>query len=133
MELLSSYFFNLYNIKGKDMVLSEFLSRQKSDDSNHHETIPISFSLRRILCENYYRLGNLIETPGIEVNKYLVQTRAQTKSSGIKVPEVHGVNKGLILHIKPEHQQESQRAYGTTERDSYVIVMLIPNVANVII
>ena len=26
----------------------------------------------------------------------------------------------------------NQRAYGTAERDSYVIVMLIPNVANVI-
>ena len=27
MELLSSYSFNLYYIKGKDMVLSDFLSR----------------------------------------------------------------------------------------------------------
>ena len=44
LELLSSYSFNLYNIKGKDMVLSDFLSRQKTDDSNPHEIIPISFS-----------------------------------------------------------------------------------------
>ena len=28
LELLSSYFFNLYYIKGKEMVLSDFLSRQ---------------------------------------------------------------------------------------------------------
>ena len=40
LELLSSYSFNLYYIKVKDMVLSDFLSRQKSDDSNHHEIIP---------------------------------------------------------------------------------------------
>ena len=46
LELLSLYSFNLYYIKGKDMVLSNFLSRQKTDDSNPHELIPISFSLR---------------------------------------------------------------------------------------
>ena len=43
LELLSPYSFNLYYIKGKDMVLSNFLSRQKTDDSNPHELIPISF------------------------------------------------------------------------------------------
>ena len=37
LELLSPYSFNLYYIKGKDMVLSNFLSRQQMDDSNHHE------------------------------------------------------------------------------------------------
>ena len=34
LELLSSYSFNLYYIKGKDMILSDFLSRQKIDHSN---------------------------------------------------------------------------------------------------
>ena len=29
IEMLSSYSFNLYYIKGKDMILSDFLSRQK--------------------------------------------------------------------------------------------------------
>ena len=47
----------------------------------------------------------MTETPEIEVGKYLVQARSQTKSSGIKVPEVHGMDKGLILHVKPEHQK----------------------------
>ena len=32
LELISSYSFNLYYIKGKDMVLIDFLSRQKNDD-----------------------------------------------------------------------------------------------------
>ena len=59
LELLSAYSFNLYYIKGKDMILSDFLSRQKSDNSNPHEIIPISFSLRNILHESYYRLNNL--------------------------------------------------------------------------
>ena len=42
---------------------------------------------------------------GIETRKFLVQTRSQAKSSGIKVPEVHGADKGLILHMKPQHQK----------------------------
>ena len=41
LEVLSSYSFNLYYIKGKDMILSDFLSRQNVDDSNLHEIIPI--------------------------------------------------------------------------------------------
>ena len=48
LELLSSYSFNLYYIKGKDMVLSDFLSRQKTDDSNPLEIIPISFNMREV-------------------------------------------------------------------------------------
>ena len=88
LELLSSYSFNLYYNKGKNMVLSDFLSRQKTDDSNPYEIIPISFSLRRILCEKYYKLDNMTET-----EKYLMQTRSQVKSSGVKVQEVHGIDK----------------------------------------
>ena len=41
LEVLSSYLFNLYYIKGKEMILSDCLSRQKIDDSNPHEIIPI--------------------------------------------------------------------------------------------
>ena len=40
-----------------------------------------------------------------ETNKYLIQTRSQAKSSGIKVPEIHGVNKGINPHVKPERQR----------------------------
>ena len=59
IKLLSSYSFNLYYIKVKDMVLSDFVSRQKTDDSNPHEIIPISFNLRGVLHENYYRLNDI--------------------------------------------------------------------------
>ena len=40
LEILSAYSFNLYYFKGKDMVLSDFLSRQHGDSSNLHEIIP---------------------------------------------------------------------------------------------
>ena len=56
LEVLSSYSFNLYYIKGKDMILSDFLSRQNVDDSNPHEIIPISFNLRTVLQDKYCSL-----------------------------------------------------------------------------
>ena len=71
LEVLSSYSFNLYYIKGKDMILSDFLSRQIEDDSNPHETIPISFNIREILQENYH---NIIS------DTYKVQARLQAKA-----------------------------------------------------
>ena len=37
------------------------------------------------------------------MDNYMVQTRAQVKSSGIKLPEVHRAKKNLVPHIKPEH------------------------------
>ena len=53
IKLVSSYSFNLYFIKGNDMILSDFLSRQKHTDSNPHEIIPISFNMYNILQEKY--------------------------------------------------------------------------------
>ena len=96
LELISSYSFNLYYIKGKDMILSDFLSRQKHDDSNPHEIIPISFNMHNILHERYYNIG--------KSERYLVQMWSQTKSIGIKLPEVHGVSKNLDPNIQPEMQ-----------------------------
>ena len=43
LEVLSAYSFNLYCMKGKDMTLSDFLSRQEIDKSNPHEIISIIF------------------------------------------------------------------------------------------
>ena len=70
LEILSAYSFNLYCINGKDMVLSDFLSRQHGDNSNPHEIIPISFNLGKVLQQNYQ---NYAKT-------YLVQIRSQCKA-----------------------------------------------------
>ena len=35
-------------------------------------------------------------------DKYLVQTRAEAKSSRESLPEVHGVQKSIAPHVKPE-------------------------------
>ena len=74
LELIGSYSFKLYY-----MVLSDFLSRQKNDNSNPHEIIPISFNMYKIVNDNYYNM-----------EKYLIQTISQARSSSIKLPEVHG-------------------------------------------
>ena len=105
LEILSSYSFNLYYIKGKDMILSDVLSRQKHDDSNTHEIIPVSFNMQGILKSKYYNLGEG------RVGKYLVQMRSQAKSSGIKLTEVYGIGKGLDQNIQQEKQVKSNGSY----------------------
>ena len=96
LEVLTAYSFNLYYMKGKDMILSNFLSRQMIDSSNPHEIIPISFDMKAILKDKYYNTGN--------DNKYLILTHSQTKARGIKLSEVHSVDKGINPEIKPERQ-----------------------------
>ena len=59
------------------MVLSDFLSRQKTDDSNPHELIPISFSLRDKVSDYFYCIDNESNLP--RKDKYLVQTRSQVR------------------------------------------------------
>ena len=103
LEVLSPYSFNLYYIKGKDMVLSDFLSRQKTDDSNPHELIPISFTLRNQIDGHFYQINSRTDQP--KTNRYFVQTRSQAKSTGIKIPEIHGTNKGLDPHVQPGKQR----------------------------
>ena len=99
LEVLSSYSFKLYYIKGKDMILSDFLSRQKIDNSNSSEIIPISFNIRSVLQDKYYSLEG-------EKERYMVQTKSQMKARGVQLPEVHGSRKGLDPHKIPEKQPQ---------------------------
>ena len=94
LEVFSAYSFNLYYIKGKDMILSDLLSRQRRDRSNPHQIIPISFDMKAILKDKYYNVG--------KESKYLVLTHSQIKDSGIKLPEAHGAEKGVDPDLKPE-------------------------------
>ena len=99
LEVLSAYSFNLYYIKGKDMILSDFLSRQDPGDEDTREIIPISFNIRSVLHDKYYNVSENEE-------RYMVQTRSRTKASGVQLPEVHGSRKGLDPHMKPENQPQ---------------------------
>ena len=98
LELISSYSFNLYYMKGKDMILSDFLSCQTLNDSNPHKIILISFNMYKSLNETYYS----IETK----EQYLVLMWSQTKLSGIALPEVYGTKKTLDTNVVPEKQKQ---------------------------
>ena len=89
LELISSYSLHLYYMNGKDMILSDFLSRQIHDDSNPHEIIPIFFYMYNVLYETYYRAEMK--------DQYLVQTWSQTKAAGIILLEVHGAKKAITI------------------------------------
>ena len=75
--------------------------KAKNDDSNPHEIIPISFNTNKMLNDNYYN-----------IEKYLIQTRSQARSSDIKLPKVHGVGKNLDPNIKPEKQHANSKQGG---------------------
>ena len=93
---LSAYSFNLNYMKGKDMILSDILSRQIAHNSNRHEIIPISFDMQAILKDKYCNIGT--------DNKYLIQMHSQAKACGVKLPEVHSVDKDVNPNINPDRQ-----------------------------
>ena len=99
LELISSYPFNLYYMKGKDMILSDFLSWQNNDTSNPSKIIPISFITYSILED----IRNIDIHKGND-QKYLIQTCSQAKTSSTKLLEVHGVRKELNPNLRPEKQ-----------------------------
>ena len=95
LEILNSYSFNLYYIKGKDMILSDFLSRHLGDDSDPYQIIPISFHIKEILKEKYQ---------SIVKDTYMVQTRSQTNAKAANTPAVQNATRkpatqNVILRI----------------------------------
>ena len=63
------------------------------------EIIPILFNMKSILQNKYYKVNE-------DEEKYMVQTRSQTKPSGVQLPEVHGLRKRLDPHKIPERQPQ---------------------------
>ena len=54
--------------------------------------------MQSILQTRYYNLGKRNPV------KYLVQTQSQAKSSGIKLPDVQGISKGIDPNVESEKQ-----------------------------
>ena len=100
LDRLSAYSFNLYYVKGKDMILSDYLSRQRQKDLDPSELIPISFC-----CLRVYR--SLIDDR-IGEDIFYIKTRSSAKITGEEVGEVHGANKPLDPNYKPEYQLKSK-------------------------
>ena len=84
-------------MKGKDMILNDFLSRQMHDTSDPHKIIPISFNMYKTLHEVYYK-----DDP---IDRYLVQMWSQRKVAGVKLTEVHGTRKTIPIHSPIEKQK----------------------------
>ena len=80
-------------MKGKDLILIDFLSRVKTDHSDPGEVIPISFINERQSC------GDLTH----HLNSGRV-TRSAAKCEGLSMPTIHGQSKQLDPHRQPEHQ-----------------------------
>ena len=76
------------------MVLVDYFSRHKDSDDNPYGLVPVS-----LCCFEIYLSHLGLDT----LNVY--STRSKTKDAGVIVPEVHGLNKGLDSHVKPEHQK----------------------------
>ena len=92
LDRLSAYSFNLYCVKGRDMILSDYLSRHRQKDLYPSELIPISFC-----CLKVYR-GFTDDKIGEDI--FCIKTRSSAKASGDKVGEVHGANKPLDPNYK---------------------------------
>ena len=100
LDKLSAYSFNLYYVKGRDMILSDYLSRHRQKDLDPSELIPISFC-----CLKVYR--DFIDDK-IGEDIFCIKTRSSAKASGDEFGEVHGANKPLDPNYKPEHQSKSK-------------------------
>ena len=104
LELLAGYCFNLYYVKGKDMILCDYLSRIAVDEGNPSEVIPISFNA---LVQ--YRLAIDYLAEAYMIIHFNVATRSSTNAAGINLPPIHGADKGIDPTLKPENQSKSQQ------------------------
>ena len=78
LELLAGYCFNLYYVKGKDMILCDYLSRIAVDEGDPSEVIPISFNA---LAQ--YRLAIDYLAEAYTITHFNVATRSSTDAAGI--------------------------------------------------
>ena len=76
-----------------------FFSREDLGDEDAKEIVLISSSMGLVLQDKYYNVNKNEE-------KYMVQTRLQTKTSVAQLPEVHGSRKRLDPHKIPEKQPQ---------------------------
>ena len=104
------------------MILCDFLSRIKSDDSDPHNLIPIAFHQMELepiqynpnqILEQFYFLEEMgykiIAEEISQENSYMIMTRRAAKQTGANLPEVHGANKPLDPDLKPEKDKSLQK------------------------
>ena len=100
LDRLSAYSFTLYYVKGRDIFLSDYLSRHRQKELAPSELIPISFC-----CLKVHR-SFIDDRIGEDI--FCIKMRSSAKASGEQVGEVHGADKNLDPNYKPEHQSKSK-------------------------
>ena len=98
LDRLAAYSFNLYYVKGRDMIMADYLFCHQTKDSDTSELIPISFCP----MTTYHRC--------LEENAYCIGTRASAKAASEVAPKLHGADRQLDPNLRPEHQSKSTRA-----------------------
>ena len=92
LDRLSSYSFNLYYVKGRDMILADYLSRHRHPDNDPSELIPISF------CPMTIHMS-LMKNDTLHID-----THSNTKASGETHLKYMVLINDLNPHVKPEYQ-----------------------------
>jgi len=103
LEKLNKYSFKLYYLKGKDMTISDYLSRLQLDKEPPTDLVPMPFCTRDILETLCKEHGHVLDS-----SQYCVLTRRKAAEMGERVEEVHGAQKKLDPNLKPEHQKKSK-------------------------
>ena len=129
LESLTNFNAMYYYLKGKDMLISDFLSRAQRNTPKQWEITPVGFDPRDFLvgmlkneeellvCQDFPATGQIQHSSS---EAFHITTRRQAAEAGDKIPEVHGANKPLDPHLKPEHQDKSQLPQVRTHRGQLV-------------
>ena len=86
------------------MILCDYHSRIAVDNGDPGEVIPISFNA---LAQ--YKLAIDHITESFMITNFMVATRSSTSATGIKLPPVHGAQKGVDPDLKPESKAKSKK------------------------
>ena len=89
---LNAFTFHLYYVKGKDMILCDFLSRVAADGGDPMDLVPVAFNGMSIMHERYNHM-----------DEYEIMTRMQRVAAVMPAPPpVHGANKAVNPKLRPE-------------------------------
>ena len=138
LEKLQGWNFVVYYVKGKDLKIADWMSRADiKDDDDPRIVVPVSVTIDDLLpstedprCidkENpntiFYKPQDWMKQREKSLNTptvYIVEPDKEklyvvTRSKGQKLPEVHGINKGVNPDLKPEKQAQ-RRVTNPTRR-----------------
>ena len=102
LEQLSGYSFNLYFVKGKDMILCDYLSRIDVDRGDPSEVIPISFNAlaQYRLALDYAKECFIIM---FLTNSFVATAGTNTRNTTFKIVHSDLLNKTWNVHQQYEN------------------------------